>query len=68
MTGQILLTIIMVLCFIIPLVLHYSRIIDLFDDEELSSILPCTLFILSVIYLIVSLFILIITNWNKLIF
>lgn len=33
MTGQILLTIIMLLCFIIPLVLHYLKITDLFGEK-----------------------------------
>jgi amino acid permease len=70
MTGQILLTIIMILCFIIPLLLHYHNIVNLFKDYNLEwyDIVCTVLFIISIIYLLVTLGIFIANYWNTPIF
>jgi hypothetical protein len=68
MTGQILLTIIIILFFIIPLILHYHKITELFNDVFWHEILNTTLFIISLIYLLIMLSMFIYHHWNTPIF
>jgi hypothetical protein len=67
MTGQVLLTIIMILCFIIPLLLHYHKTIKLFYDNPVS-VISTILFVISIIYLILTLIVFILEHWNTPIF
>ncbi len=68
MTGQNLLTIIMLLFFIIPLLLHYHKLTNLFDTDYGHEIICTILFVFSIIYLLATLGIFIKEHWNTPIF
>jgi len=68
MTGQVLLTIIMLLFFIIPLILHYHNKVMLFKDRHNYDVLSTVFFVISIISLVVTLGIFIKEHWNTPIF
>ena len=65
MTGQILLTIIMLLFLLIPLSLHFLNKVRLFHNYDDFTIPSSIAFLISLIYLVINLGVLIGTYWNK---
>lgn len=68
MTGQVLLNIIMLLIFVVSFVLHYYKVIELFDGYSSSNVTITIFFVISIAYFIIYGGVLIGTHWNTPIF